>query len=88
MDISSKSKDGVNAAIEKYKDHPSIKTTNDHLDLVSVLKTICKPDIQNKVSNLNSKKARTCVDSGKCYLFILEKKNKHLWAKIDSTVEK
>ena len=60
MDTTSKSKDGVNAAIEKHKDHSSIKTTNDHLDLVSVLKTICKPDIQNKVSNLNSKKARPC----------------------------
>ena len=28
------------------------------------------------------------MDSAKCYLFISEKKNKHLWAKIDSTVEK
>ena len=31
-----------------------------HLYLGSVLKTICKPDIQKKFSNLDSKKARTC----------------------------
>ena len=30
-----------------------------NLNLVLVLKTICKPDIQKKVSNLNTKKVRT-----------------------------
>lgn len=35
MDPSSKSKDGVNAAIEKYKDYPSIKTTNEKVSFGS-----------------------------------------------------
>lgn len=37
VDISSKSRDGVNVAIEKYKDHPSIKTTNEKVSFGSSL---------------------------------------------------
>ena len=35
MDTSSKSKDGVNDAIKKYKDYPSIKMTNEKVSFES-----------------------------------------------------
>ena len=53
MNASSKSKDGVHFAIEKYKDHLSIKMISCklyHLNLLSVLKTVSKHDKQKEVS--------------------------------------
>ena len=53
MNASSKSKDGVHFAVEKYKDHPSIKMISCklyHLNLLSVLKTVSKHDKQKEVS--------------------------------------
>ena len=53
------SKDGVDLAIEKYKDHPSIKIMNQNVSFGSrfSFKDINETDIQKEISNLNSKKA-------------------------------
>ena len=56
---SSRSKDGVDVAIEKYKDHPSIKTINENVSFESCFrfKEIQEFDnLQKEVYNLNSKK--------------------------------
>ena len=61
MNANSRSKDGADVAIEKYKDHPSIKLINENVSFESrfSFKEIRESDIQKEVSNLNSKKART-----------------------------
>ena len=61
VNVNSRFKDGVDGAIEKYKDHPSIKMINENVSFESrfSFKEIRKSGIQNKVSNLNSKKAGT-----------------------------
>ena len=55
------SKEGVDVAIKKYKDHPSIKMINESISFESrfSFKEIRESDIQKEVSNLNSKKAGT-----------------------------
>ena len=57
----SRSKDGVDVAIEKYKDHPSIKMTKKNISFKSrfSFKEIRESDIQKEVSNLNFNKVRT-----------------------------
>ena len=61
MNANSGSKDGVDVAIEKCKDHPSIKMINENVSFESRFnfKEIREPDIQKEVSNLNSKKVGT-----------------------------
>ena len=61
MNANSRSKDGVDVAIEKYKDHPSIKMTNKNVSFESrfSFKEIRESDIQKEVSNLNSNKVGT-----------------------------
>ena len=61
VNANSRSKDGVDVAIEKYKDHPSIKMINENVSFESCFsfKEIRESDIQKEVSNLNSKKAGT-----------------------------
>ena len=58
VNVSARSNDGVDAAIEKHKDHPSIKTINENVPPKSRLsfKEIQELDLQKEVSNLNSKK--------------------------------
>ena len=61
MNVNSTSKDGVHVAIEKYRDHTSIKMISEKVSFESrfSFKEIRKSDIQKVVSNLNSKKAGT-----------------------------
>ena len=56
-----RSKDGVDVAVEKYKDRPSIKMINKDVLFESrfSIKVIRKSDLENVASNLNSKKAGT-----------------------------
>ena len=61
MNANSRSKDGVDVAIEKYKDHPSNKMINENVSFKTRFscKEIRESDIQKEVSNLNSKKMET-----------------------------
>ena len=58
VNANSRFKDGVDVAIEKYKDHPSIKMINENISFESHFRfnEIRESDIQTEVSNLNSKK--------------------------------
>ena len=60
MKANSRSKDGVDVAIEKYMDHPSIKIINENVlsfESRFSFKEIRESGIQKEVSNLNSNKA-------------------------------
>ena len=64
MNTNSRSKwwiDGVDVAIEKYKDHASVKFINETVLFESRLsfKEIRESDIQEAISNLNFKKPGT-----------------------------
>ena len=61
MNANPRSKVGVDVAIEKYKDHPSIKMINENVSFESRFrfKEIRESDIKKEVSNLDSKKAGT-----------------------------
>ena len=61
MNVNARSKDGVDVAIEKHKDHPSMKIINENLSSESrfSFKKIWASDIQNEFSYLNSEKAAT-----------------------------
>ena len=54
----SRSLDNVDIAINKYKNHPSIKMINENVSFESRFnfKDISESDIQKEISNLNSKK--------------------------------
>ena len=59
MNANSRSKDDVDAAIEKQKDQPSIKMINEN---ISLQLEMWETDIQKEISNLNSRKAGTFVN--------------------------
>ena len=61
VSVNSRSKDGVDDAIEKYNDHPSINMVNENASFESRFrfKEIGDSDIQKEVSYLISKKAGT-----------------------------
>ena len=59
MNANSRSKDDVDAAIEKQKDQPSIKMINEN---ISLQLEMWETDIQKEISNLNSRKAATFVN--------------------------
>ena len=61
MNANSRSTGGVDVAIEKYEDHPSIKMIIENVSFESRFssKEIWESEIQKEISNLNSKNAGT-----------------------------
>ena len=61
MNTNARSKDGVEAAIENYNSHPSVKIINENVSFESCFsfKEILESGTKKEVSNLNSKKAGT-----------------------------
>ena len=65
MKANSRSKDGVDVAIEKYMDHPNIKIINENVlsfESRFSFKEIWESGIQKEVSNLNSNRRYKLTD--------------------------